>query len=179
MAKFLIRFSKWAQLVVPVVVVVCICIWWLICGTQTTILLLRHADRLGTQDLLSGAGQTRAQELAHVAQKTGIAAIYHSEANRTLQTALPLANALQLTPVQIPANDVQGLVDDIFANHRTDTVLVVGHSNTVPDIITAFGGPMMDDIPHGEYDNLFVLTVCRCSWHQPKLINLEYGAASP
>jgi broad specificity phosphatase PhoE len=117
--------------------------------------------------------------LVHVAEKAAVTAIYHSEANRTQQTAQPLADALSLTPIQIPGSNVQALVDDIFANHRGETVLVVGHSDSVPDIIAALGGPTLSDISPNEYDNLFVMTVCSCSWQQPNVTNLQYGATSP
>ena len=37
------------------------------------------------------------------------------------------------------------------------TVVVVGHSNTVPMIIKALGGPDIGAIPETEYDNLFTV----------------------
>jgi broad specificity phosphatase PhoE len=87
--------------------------------------------------------------------------------------------ATGLMPIVYAANDVDPLVASIFADHRGEKVLVVGHSNTVPDIIEAAGGPALPDIDDGEFDNLFVLTVCRCDRRRVTLLNLQYGAASP
>jgi len=161
----------------PIIVIV---VYWFICwGLPTTVLLIRHADRQGSQDALSPVGMTRAQELVHVMGRAGLNAIYHSEALRTQQTAAPLAAATGLTPRQIPAANTSELVNDIRTNHRGHTVLVVGHSNTVPAISAALGGPSMPNIDENEFDNLFMLTLCRCGWPGAKLVNLQYGAASP
>lgn len=156
------------------------CWWWWYtwrCGPQTTMLLVRHADRAGTSDALNAAGVVRAEELVHVGEKAGLAAIYRSNTIRARDTALPLATALGLTPIEYVANDTGPLVDTIFANHRGRTVLVVGHSNTVPQIIAAAGGPSLPNIDDLEFDNLFALTVCRCG--TTRLVTLQYGAASP
>ncbi len=163
-----------------VLAVLVIVVYWFICwGSPTTVLLIRHADRQGGQDVLSPVGVTRAQELVHVMGKASLNAIYHSEALRTQQTAALLAAATGLTPTQIAAANTSELVNDIRTNHRGHTVLVVGHSNTIPAIITALGGPSIPNIVEDEFDNLFMLTLCRCSWPGAKLINLQYGAVSP
>jgi broad specificity phosphatase PhoE len=152
--------------------------WWR-CGPETTLLVVRHADRDGNADALNAAGVARAQELVHAAEKAGLAAIYRSDTIRARDTAEPLASALGLTPIEYVAGDTGPLVDEIFATHRGQTVLVVGHSNTVPDIIEAAGGPALPDIDDLEFDNLFVLTVCRCRRQPARVVNLQYGAVSP
>ena len=152
--------------------------WWIKCYSVTTLILVRHADRQGSQDTLSAAGLVRAQKLVHIAEKAGIHAIYHTDRQRTQQTAEPTAMALQLTPIEIPETDVQGLVTHIYQHNRSRTVLVVGHSHTLPDIIAAAGSAAPVNIGSQEYDNLFILTVCPCKW-KTKLVNLQYGAESP
>lgn len=147
-------------------------------GPPTTVVLVRHADRQGTADALSNAGVTRAQELAHVMAKSGITAIYTSEALRTQETAAPTAAALGLVPAAVAAADVVGLADRIRANQAGQSVLVVGHSDSVPQVIAEFGGPAVD-IPADEFDNLYILTLCRCRWQGVALTNLQYGATSP
>lgn len=101
------------------------------------------------------------------------------EFQRTRQTAEPLANALGLVPVQFAAADAQPLVDDILQRHRGETVLVVGHRDSLPLVIAALGGPTGVNLASDEYDNLFVLTCCRCGGSPARLVNLQYGAASP
>lgn len=171
------RLLRWG---IPAVIVAgfVVVVWWWCWGPTTTLLVVRHADRLAT-DALSPLGVARAQVLVHVVEKAGISAIYVSDTDRARQTAAPLATALGLTPVELAAADVTALVNDIFTNHRGQTVLVVGHSNTVPQIIAAAGGPALAGIPDNEFDNLFVLTLCRCRWLSARLTHLQYGAVSP
>lgn len=153
--------------------------WWMWCGTTTTLLIVRHADRQEGSDALSAAGVTRAEALAHAAQFAGPAAIYHSDTTRTRDTAAALAATVGLTPIVYPAGDAAGVVARIFADHRGQTVVVVGHSNTVPLIVDAAGGPSIPDLDDGEFDRLFVLTVCRCRRGAARLLSLQYGAPSP
>jgi broad specificity phosphatase PhoE len=170
-----------AGLIVLIIVGLCVVVWWCWwCGrSSATLLIVRHAERVAGQDALSAAGQARAQVLAHVVERAELAGIYHSDTVRTRQTAEPAATALGITPVELPANDIEALIDHINANHRGATVLVVGHSNTVPLIISEAGGPTIPNLPDGEFDNLFVLERCRCWWQPAKLTNLQYGVESP
>jgi broad specificity phosphatase PhoE len=173
---------RYAGIFATALIVIAVVYLYFCWGTQTTILLVRHAEREGSADALSTAGTDRAQVLAHVLEKSGISAIYTSEAIRTLQTAAPTASRFGITPVAVPAADVAGLVSTIRSNNSGQTVLVVGHSNTVPQIIAEFGGPAVI-IGENEFDNLYVLTLCSHRWchrrQTVRLTNLQYGAASP
>ncbi len=151
--------------------------YWYFCQ-PTQVLLVRHADRQGQSDALSAVGLTRAQELAFLLEDAGIRAIYTSEAARTQQTAAPLARRLGLTPVVVNASDVAGLVNTIRLNRAGQKVLIVGHSNTLPQIITALGGPAIT-IDSNEYDTLYLLTFSRCDFRHVTLTTQSYGAASP
>lgn len=159
------------------IVVVVIVVWWWYCFGITTIIFVRHADRDGNIDALNADGTIRAAQLKQVAENAGVTAIYHSTANRTRLTMEPLANALSITMIE--EGDPATTVNDIFTNHRGETVVVAGHSNTVPVIIELAGGPAGLSIDHNEYDNLFVLTKCHCWYINTNLINLQYGAPSP
>jgi hypothetical protein len=147
-------------------------------GPDTTLIVLRHADRPASgQDELTLAGAARARELVHVLRKAKVAAIYRTDTNRSRDTAAPLAQELGLTPVIY--TDVSAVVSRIFAHHRGKTVLVVAHSNTVPLIIHRACGPTLPDIGEDEYDNLFLVTVGKCPGRKATLVNLQYGAPSP
>lgn len=148
------------------------------CRSPTTLVLVRHADRDQNRDALTTAGAARAAGLAHVAAKLAPAAIYHSDTQRTRDTAAPLAQALGLSPIERAAGDVDGLVADILDRWGGQRVVVVGHGNTVPQIIRAAGGPALPDIAHDEFDNLFVLRVCSCWPRRAELVQLQYGAPS-
>jgi broad specificity phosphatase PhoE len=120
-------------------------------------LLVRHAERvqaaMNDDAPLTDAGRARAQKLAGTLAKAGIDAIYVTRFQRTKDTAQPLADALRLTP--IVKSDTDDLVADL-KQHVNDTVLVVGHSDTVPDVIKAFGGPSVT-IGDDDFGDLFVL----------------------
>jgi broad specificity phosphatase PhoE len=149
------------------------------CRAPTTLVLVRHADRDPKRDALTPAGVSRAADLARVAAKLAPAAIYHSDTQRTRDTAAPLARALGLTPIERTAADVDGLLTDILDRWRGQRVVVVGHGNTVPQLVRAAGGPALPDIAHDEFDDLFVLRVCSCWPRRAELVQLQYGAPSP
>ncbi len=172
----------WAlySLVLVLVVIVIVIGWFCWFYPVTTVLIVRHAERANSEDdLKQPEGVDRAAKLVHVAGSAGITAIYHSDTTRTRKTAQDLADHLGLTPVELPAADTEQLVDRILSDHRGERVFVVGHSNTVPDIIEGLGGGAMPNIPHFVYDNLFVVTLCRCTWRSVPVVNLKYGAPTP
>lgn len=131
------------------------------------VILVRHAERAdagtpagaamqGNPDPeLSAAGKARAQKLAGMLKDAGVTAIYTTQYIRTKDTAKPLADLLKMTPEVIQSRDADGLVAKIKAQPK-GVVLVVGHSNSVPAIIKALGGPDVT-IGESEYDNLFFL----------------------
>lgn len=133
------------------------------------VLLVRHAEVSpsgGKDPGLSDAGRDRALALVEAVGDAGVRAIVTSQLRRARETAAPVAEALGLTPVEVPATRERGLaghVEDVAdAVRRAEAgvaVLVVGHSNTVPRIIAALGGPELDDIPEDEHDDLFVLVI--------------------
>jgi broad specificity phosphatase PhoE len=145
----------------------------------TTIIVVRHAERAGKADSLSAAGVARARELARVLGFADVTAIYHSDTKRTRDTAWPLAAARGITPEEYPAKDAPALIERIFAAHEGGTVLVVGHSNTVPMIVSAAGGPALADLAEDAYDGLYVVTVAPCREGPARLVTLRFGAASP
>jgi broad specificity phosphatase PhoE len=149
----------------------------------TVVLVVRHAERApGSGDVpLSEAGKTRARALAAVGTATGVQVIIHTQYQRTQQTAAPLAQALGLTPIVVGTqSDVAAHVRDVAAaarQHTGKTVLVVGHSNTVPHIVTALGGPKLSDLCDAEYDALF--TVILDAEGGTRVIKATFGAATP
>lgn len=145
----------------------------------TTIILVRHAEKAGvTGDVpLNAAGMERARELVRVLSGTSIAAIYVTPYLRTEQTAGPLATAHHLKPVVVNAGDTyaRDIVSAILRDHKGDTSVVVGHSNTTPDVIERLGIENPPSIPDAEYDNLYVVSLAAGA--APKLISLKYGAS--
>ena len=136
------------------------------------VIAVRHGDvGGGANPSLSAAGIARAQQLVHVLEGVAAARILVSDLARTQQTAAPLALASGLTPVVLPAADIDGYVAATNALPLGATVVVIGHSNTVPAIIGKFTGLSLADIPADEFDRLYVAV----GTHH---VELRYGATS-
>ena len=126
-----------------------------------TVIVVRHAEKVDNSrdPELGAAGRTRAQALAARLDGVPLAAIYATEFQRTGQTVGPTAVAqrVAITPygASQPAGEVAAL---LRADHPRDTVLVAGHSNTVPALVAALcactAAPMADT----EYDRLSIIT---------------------
>lgn len=145
---------------------------------EKTVFLVRHAERAdtasGTPPVmaadpdLSEAGRARAASLATVLKDAGVTEIYVTEFKRTQQTAEPLAKALGLTVKTVSSKNTPELVKRIKS--AKGNVLVVGHSNSVPEVIKGLGVSSSIEIGDGDFDNLFVLT----SGSTPTLVRLHY-----
>jgi broad specificity phosphatase PhoE len=146
----------------------------------TTVILVRHAEKNiepnNPDPDLSPAGQARAQELVRVLGAAGINTIYGTQYKRTQQTAKPLADNLHLSININDAKETQDLVNSIRTTNRGQTILVVGHSNTVPEIITALGGDPVPEIADSDYDNMFIVTIYKSG--SAKVTRLKYGGPS-
>lgn len=177
---------NYAKVVYPILflVLVVIVAWWCLwpCWFRpetTTVLLVRHAEKGSfppSDPELTTAGEARAADLAHVARDAGVTAIFVTNTNRTQRTAQDLASLLGLTP-EIPAGSLEDLAALILSDHRGETVLVVGHSNTVPGIIEALGGEAVPEITEDEFDRFFVVTIPCCG--RRATVKLQYGEPSP
>ena|ERR1039457_2722313 len=145
----------------------------------TTVILIRHAERatasMSDADAgLSPAGLKRAAQLERVLADAHVQAIYTSTMPRTIQTAQPLAKRLNLAPRQI--DDLAALVKDLKA-HPGQTVLVVHHSNTLPQIMEALGISHPPAIADTQFDLLLIVTI---GGPRPaSFLTLHYGDATP
>ena len=149
----------------------------------TVVLIVRHAERApGSGDVpISDAGHARALALAELGKVAGVSAIITTQLQRTRQTAAPLAEALGITPVVVNTqSDVAKHAGDVANAVRQQaggTVLVVGHSNTVPAIVAALGGPKFPDLCEPEYDAL--ITMILDAEGGVRTVRTRFGAATP
>ncbi len=148
-------------------------------GPVTTIIVVRHADRAGTADSLSTAGVARANDLAQATKMAKLSAIYVTDTKRSRNTAAPTAAMAHVTPEVYEAKDYDALIKRILKDHAGQSVLIVGHSNTVPDIVRAAGGPQVNAIGENEYTGLYVVAVTGTPICGATLVQLQYGVAAP
>lgn len=153
----------------------------------TTVFLVRHAEKAsdpGQDPPLSEAGRQRAEALARLLQNAGVKGIYTSQFMRTQQTAEPLAKRLGVTATPVPLavkpsnprevseESIRELTKKV-ETHAGGAVLIVGHSNSVPEVIRMLGGDTIPKIDESKFDDLFVVTVY--AGGRAKVVQLKYG----
>lgn len=135
----------------------------------TTVILVRHAEAVanaGNDPELTDAGRARAAALADALRNAGVTAIFTTHYRRTIQTGEPTARAVNAPLIAEKIGGgaggldayVRRIVQVVHEKHAGSTVVIVGHSNTVPALVQAFGGVDAGEIAHDAYDALFVVT---------------------
>lgn len=121
-----------------------------------TVYVMRHLQKAAGEDPpLTEEGTNLARLLAGQLGGAGIEAVLATKTRRATQTAEPLASALKLPVTPYDPRDVPALVAAVAAVRGN--VLVVGHSNTVPDIVAALGGARPEPIPETEYGTIYIV----------------------
>jgi broad specificity phosphatase PhoE len=148
----------------------------------TTVILVRHAEKATTpadDPPLTAAGEARARDLLDAIRDAGVSAIITTQFARTKATAQPTAAALGITPEIVSAGGATHVqsVAAAVRQHAGQTVLVVGHSNTVPAIVGALGAKQPLAICDSEYDNLYVVTIAADG--KANVVHAKFGAPAP
>jgi phosphohistidine phosphatase SixA/dienelactone hydrolase len=126
----------------------------------TTIWIVRHAEKEASGDDpgLTEAGRARAQALARMLRSVSIDGIWATHYRRTQNTVAPIASARSLTPRIVDGSAVRALAAEL-RQERGKTLLVAGHSNTVPPLLRELGVANPPAIGDDQYDDLFVVTL--------------------
>lgn len=128
---------------------------------KSTYILVRHAEKAndGTEDPpLTETGRARADRLARLLHSANVGAIYSTDYQRTRQTAMPLATKMKLDITSYEPMSLEAL-EKIRKETEGKTVLIVGHSNTIPVIANQLlGAERFEQLADNEYDKLFIIT---------------------
>ena len=138
---------------------------------QHTIFLVRHAEKAAGDSKdpdLSESGRARAERLASMLRDANISEIFVTEFKRTQETAAPLARAGAIKITTIPAGQGAELLEKLKTG--TENALVIGHGNTLPDLMKALGIETAVHIAETDYDNLFVVVMDE----KPRLLRLHF-----
>ena len=176
------RRRRFQIIVIYTAIAVCLA-WFFESQATTTVIFVRHAEKatLPAEDPgLSEAGQKRAAELARqlvdadVVPGVGVDAVYSTSYRRSVETAKPVADALNLPVLMYDASDTDGIIEAIVKEFKGKIILVIGHSNTVPEMIANMGASKnVPEISEDEYDNIYLVTI---PWFgKTKTIRLRYG----
>ena len=121
-----------------------------------TIYVSRHMRKeAGDDPSLSAAGAAEAVRLAQLLENRGIAAIFVTPTKRSRETAEPLAKATGAAVETYDPRDNAALARRVAA--IPGSVLIVGHSNTVPDIVAAVGGTTPGPMTEEDFGRLFAI----------------------
>ena len=153
-------------------------------GQATLVIIARHGEKADTtaDTPLSPAGVARAEALAQALADTHLDAVLVTEFVRTQRTGEPAAAARGLRERVIPVHDdsiahARSVAATLRAERAGSAVLVVEHSNTIPLIVSALGGPRGVKVCRLEYATLFIMVLER--GRVPRLVRSRFGAADP
>lgn len=145
---------------------------------QDAVILIRHAELDNAPGVhakkigLSDAGQARAQRLASMLEAAGVSAVYATDFARTQDTGAPAARLVGREVTVVSKGDAADFVGRLRRDHAGQVVLVVGHTDTLPGIIKAFGYEKDVKIESTDYGNVFVLAPRAGA--APSLVRLRY-----
>lgn len=125
-----------------------------------TLYLVRHAEKQlagGRDPNLSAPGEQRAKRLAQWLLEKNIEAIWSSDFRRTRDTARPLQVKLGLELNIYAPREQPALVKVL--QHRQRNALVVGHSNTIPELARLLCACSIADMDESEYGRLIIITI--------------------
>jgi broad specificity phosphatase PhoE len=140
-------------------------------SAEPFVVIVRHAEKAANDPKdpdLSPAGHVRAEALARILKDASISAIFTSEFKRTQETAAPTSVSSGVAPTIVGGKDIAGLVSKL--HEASGNVLVVGHGDTIPDIIKALGVNAPIQIPDQDYTEIFVVNL----GDKPQLLRLHY-----
>lgn len=147
------------------------------------VIVVRHAEKATDpkdDPALSPRGERRAQQLAEVLADARVSAILTTQYRRTQLTAAPTAKHFGLTPTVITARREapDAHVPEVLAaiKAHNGVVLVVGHSNTVPEIVAGLSHTRPKAMCEGCYSDFFVVST---SDDGAALVQSHYGATAP
>lgn len=129
---------------------------------KTTIILVRHAEKIkGVKDPeLTKEGIARSEKLKSVLSDIKLNKVFSTDTKRTQQTASPTATSQSKQIQSYNARDLKAFANMLLEKHQGENILVVGHSNTTPDLLNfLMKEKVVDFIDESDYTNLFVVNI--------------------
>jgi 2,3-bisphosphoglycerate-dependent phosphoglycerate mutase len=147
--------------------------------SPTIVFLVRHAEKAtdtkSDDPPLTLAGASRAEALGRLLEKSGVSAIYATELKRTQLTVAPLAQKLGQKILVVSSKDPKLLARRLASSHAGATVLVAGHSNTIPEVLKELGVKDPPPIADEAYGDLFIVAIAN---NTVSMTRMRYGEAS-
>ena len=140
----------------------------------TTFFLVRYAEKQDGDDPdLTKEGVERSKRLAAILKEVPLKSIFSTFTKRTRATATPTAELMNLEIVNYSSENQTNLIESTLKYGEGDNYLIVGHSNTIPELLNLFKGNVVyENIDGSVYDNLFV--VITKTGEDARIIELKY-----
>jgi len=127
-----------------------------------SIYLVRHAEKESeakdpSNPALSQCGELRAESITRILSDIDLEKIYSTPYERTMATALPSAEALQLEVETYNPRKLEEFSSLLI--DRRQNALVVGHSNTTGVLAGLLAGQGGEAFDEEEYDRLYQVVV--------------------
>lgn len=142
----------------------------------STFYLIRHAEKVRTDKSdkdpkLNEYGMLRAIKWQEYFSDKNISKIYSTNYKRTLETVKPIQESSDIVPIIYSTADID--YKNFIISNKTEVVLVVGHSNTIPDFVNGLISEnvysQIDDLNNS---NLYVVNICE-SGTSHKLLKID------
>ena len=133
----------------------------------STFYLIRHAEKVRTNKsdrdpALNKKGIIRAQNWKEYFINKDISKIYSTNYKRTLETVKPIQEAIGLTAILYSPSSID--YKDFISSNEGEVVLIVGHSNTIPNFVNELiNDQVYDQIDDLNNSNLYVVNLCDSS----------------
>jgi 2,3-bisphosphoglycerate-dependent phosphoglycerate mutase len=129
----------------------------------TTFIVVRHAEKSMTESTsdpsLAPEGSERANKLAVLLKEVNVSAIYSTNYKRTKSTVTPIAEAKSIS-IQDYKSLKEAELDEIIKKYPGGTIVIAGHSNTVPGIVNLLiGKEQYKNLDDSNYGSLFIVSV--------------------
>ena len=158
-------------------------------ASKTKIYLVRHAEKATTpadNPVLTENGNKRAGDLMRKLQNKNVKRIFVTQFRRTQMTGDSMRIQLGIDTVKYLAEENGNDLFTKIISHRDagKTILIIGHSNTIPDYILKLGVANYPtaNIPDKEFDNIYLVYYKRVfpffGRFKAHLKKAKYGAAS-
>jgi len=124
-----------------------------------TLYLVRHAEKqVDSEDpKLTQCGKLRAKHIARLLEHTAIKHVYSTAYQRTMATATPFAEQQKLAIKQYSPKRLALFAQQLLK--QKENALVVGHSNTTPQLSALLSELDVADITEKQYRNLYQIQV--------------------
>lgn len=142
----------------------------------TTYILVRHSEKAddGTRNPpLNEDGKTRSANLAEMLTNQEVAALYSTPFKRTQETLQPIAEMKSLEVQTYDPYAKGEWLATLAEKHPGGTVVISGHSNTIPSLANALlGNETFIQFDESDYSNLIIVVATEVG--KGKLIRLKF-----